>query len=77
MRLTRFAINQPTVVTLFFFAIALFGLIGYFTMGVNIYPNVQFPVVAVTAAYPGASPEEIERLIVRPIEDQLQNVRHV
>ncbi|MDQ2817158.1 MAG: efflux RND transporter permease subunit [Candidatus Eremiobacteraeota bacterium] len=75
--MTRFAINQPTVVTLFFAAIALFGIIGYFTMGVNIYPNVQFPAVSVTAAYPGASPEEIERLIVRPIEDQLQSVRHV
>ncbi len=77
MWLTRFAIKQPTIVTLFFLAIALFGLIGYFSMGVNIYPPVTFPAVAVFAAYPGASPQEIERLVIRPIEDQLQNVRHV
>ena len=77
MWLTRFAIRQPTVVTLFFLAVALFGLIGYFQMGVNIYPSVSFPVVSIYAPYPGASPQEIERLIIRPIEDQLQNVRHV
>jgi|SRR5579872_347157 len=77
MWLTRFAIQRPTVVTLFFLAVALFGTIGYFTMGENIMPNVQFPFVGVTAAYPGASPEEMERLVIKPIEDQLQNVQHV
>src|SRR5215472_14127072 len=76
MWLTRFAIKQPTIVTLFFVAIALFGIIGYFQMGVNANPPVTFPAVVVYAAYPGASPQEIERLVVRPIEDQLQNVRH-
>ena len=77
MWLTRFAIRQPTIITLFFVAVALFGVIGFFSMGVNINPNVQFPVVSVYAGYPGASPQEIERLVIRPIEDQLQNVRHV
>ena len=77
MWLTRFAIRQPTVITLFFLAVALFGIIGFTQMGVNINPNVQFPVVVVYASYAGASPQEIERLVIRPIEDQLQNVRHV
>ncbi|MDE2572402.1 MAG: efflux RND transporter permease subunit, partial [bacterium] len=77
MWLTRFAIQRPTVVTLFFLAIALFGTIGYFSMGENIMPNVAFPFVGVNAAYPGASPEEMERLVIKPIEDQLQNVQHV
>jgi hydrophobic/amphiphilic exporter-1 (mainly G- bacteria), HAE1 family len=77
MWLTRFAIRQPTIITLFFLAVALFGIIGYFQMGVNVNPPVTFPAVAVFASYPGASPQEIERLVIRPIEDQLQNVRHV
>ncbi len=77
MWLTRFAIRQPTIITLFFLAVALFGVIGFFQMGVNVNPPVTFPAVAVFASYPGASPQEIERLVVRPIEDQLQNVRHV
>jgi hydrophobic/amphiphilic exporter-1 (mainly G- bacteria), HAE1 family len=77
MWLTRFALKQPTIVTLFFGAIALFGTIGYFSMGKNIIPNVNFPIVTVSASYPGASPEEVERLIIRPIEDQIQTIRHL
>lgn len=77
MWLTKFALKQPTVVTLFFVAVLLFGLVGYFSMGQNINPNVQFPAVSIVASYPGASPEEMERLIIRPIEDQLQNVAHI
>ncbi|MBV8171313.1 MAG: efflux RND transporter permease subunit [Candidatus Eremiobacteraeota bacterium] len=77
MWLTRFAIRQPTVVTLFFLAVAVFGIIGFFEMGVNVNPPVTLPAVIVYAPYSGASPEEIERLVIRPIEDQLQNVRHV
>jgi len=77
MWLTRFSLRQPIIITLFFLAIAVFGLVSYFTMGENITPNVQFPFVSVQAEYPGAGPEEIERLVIQPIEDQLQNVRHV
>jgi len=77
MWLTRFAIKNPTIVTLFFLAVMLFGLIGYLSMGQNINPNITLPFVVVDAAYPGASPEEMERLVAKPIEDQLQNVDHV
>lgn len=77
MWLTRFAIKQPTIVTLFFLAIALFGTIAYFSMGKNIVPNLSFPIVTVSADYPGASPEEMERLVIKPIEDQVQSIRHI
>jgi multidrug efflux pump subunit AcrB len=77
MWLTRFSIKNPTIVTLFFLAVGLFGTIGYMSMGQNIVPAVQEPKVYVSAYYSGASPEEMERLVVRPIEDQIQNVAHL
>ena len=77
MWLTRFAIKNPTIVTLFFLAVGVFGLIGYKLMGQNINPNVTFPFVSVDSFYSGASPEEMERLVAKPIEDQLQNINHV
>ena len=77
MWLTRFAIRQPIIVTLFFLAIAIFGTYSYFSMGENIIPNVTFPFVGIQAYYSGASPEEVERLVIQPIEDQLQNVQHI
>jgi len=77
MWLTRFTLRQPIIATLFFLAIGVFGLIGYASMGENIIPNVTFPIVSITAVYPGASPEEMERLVVKPIEDQLQGLAHL
>ena len=60
MWLTRFAIKNPTIVTLFFLGVTVFGFIGYALMGQNINPNVQFPDVSIEADYPGASPDEME-----------------
>jgi HAE1 family hydrophobic/amphiphilic exporter-1 len=69
--LTVFSLRNPIVVTLFYASIALVGLVGFARMGRSILPPIAFPVVTVTAAYPGAGPEEIERLVVEPIEEKL------
>jgi HAE1 family hydrophobic/amphiphilic exporter-1 len=57
-----------------FIALAVFGVISYSKLGRSLNPNVTFPVVVVSAGYPGASPEEMERLVIKPIEDQLDGI---
>ncbi|MBV8364325.1 MAG: efflux RND transporter permease subunit, partial [Candidatus Eremiobacteraeota bacterium] len=53
-----------------FIALAVFGFIAYLTLGRSANPpNTDFPVVVVQANYPGASPDEMERLVIKPIED--------
>ncbi len=74
MWLTRFCIKNPIVVSMFFIALAVFGVVSYRSLGASLNPNVTFPVVVVTATYPGASPTEMERLIVKPIEDQMDGI---
>ena len=77
MWLTRFAITRPVITAMFFIGIALYGLFSYFNLGVNLFPNVAFPFVAVTASYPGASPSEMEKLVIKPIEDQLDGMENL
>ncbi len=77
MWLTRFSISRPIIVAMFFIALAVYGAFSYFALGKNSQPNVNFPVVAVIASYPGASPAEMERLIIKPIEDQLDGIEHL
>ena len=77
MRLTRFAISRPVITAMFFIGLAVYGLISYFGLGVNLYPNVAFPVVATIASYPGASPAEMEKLVIKPIEDQLDGMENL
>ncbi len=77
MWLTRFSIQRPIIVAMFFIALAVFGTISYVNLGKNSQPNVNFPVVVVVASYPGASPAEMERLVIKPIEDQIDGIEHL
>ncbi|MBV8298171.1 MAG: efflux RND transporter permease subunit, partial [Candidatus Eremiobacteraeota bacterium] len=77
MWLTRFSIQRPIIVAMFFIALAAFGTISYLTLGKNSQPNVNFPVVVVVASYPGASPSEMERLVIKPLEDQIDGIEHL
>ena len=75
MWLTRFAISRPVITWMVFIALAVFGIISYFTLGRSANPpGTDFPVVVVQANYPGASPDEMERLVIKPIEDQLDGI---
>jgi len=75
--LTRFAITRPVITAMFFIGLALYGLVSYLSLGINQLSNVSFPVVAVEAGYPGASPAEMEKLVVKPIEDQLDGMENL
>jgi len=75
MWLTRFAISRPVITAMVFIALAIFGAIAFNKIGRSSDPpGTDFPIVVVYSAYPGASPQEMERLIVKPIEDQLDGI---
>jgi HAE1 family hydrophobic/amphiphilic exporter-1 len=74
MWLTRFSIQRPIIVSMVFIALAAYGLLSFFQIGRSLNPNVTFPIVVVSATYPGASPAEMERLVIKPIEDQIDGI---
>ncbi len=77
MWLTRFAITRPVITAMVFIGLALYGVFSYLSLGINLFPNVSFPYVAVSASYPGASPSEMEKLVIKPIEDQLDGMENL
>ena len=56
------------MITLF---LGTLGLLAVRTLPIDLYPDVSAPVVTVRVSLPGAAPEEVEELIVRPLEDVL------
>jgi HAE1 family hydrophobic/amphiphilic exporter-1 len=54
--------------------LVVFGLNSYPNLGIDLYPDVEFPIVNVTVTYTGASPEEMESLVTKPIEDAVSSV---
>lgn len=67
-------IRRPVFTTMFVLLLVVFGIKSYPNLGVDLYPNVELPLVSVTVTYTGASPEEMETLITRPIEDRVSQV---
>ena len=74
MWLTRFAISRPIITAMLFIGLAVYGALSYSRLGASSQPNVAFPVVIVFANYAGASPQEMEKLVIKPIEDQLDGI---
>ena len=74
MNLPRFSVNQSLFVNLCSVLIIIIGLIVVFGMNREIFPNVDFDTVSISAAYPGATPLDIEKLITVPIEKELKEV---
>jgi HAE1 family hydrophobic/amphiphilic exporter-1 len=69
MWFTRVSLQNPVFATMVMLAIVVLGLFSYQRLRVDQFPNIDFPVVVVTAEYPGASPEIVESEVARKIEE--------
>jgi HAE1 family hydrophobic/amphiphilic exporter-1 len=74
MNIARLAIKRPILITSIVFTILIVGLISMSRLGIDMYPDVQFPYVVVQTIYAGSAPEEIENLITKPIEDEVSSI---
>ncbi|MBS0333857.1 MAG: efflux RND transporter permease subunit, partial [Proteobacteria bacterium] len=55
----------------------LFGLFAYMSMPREANPDIDLPYISVVVPFPGVSPEDAERLIIKPLEVQLQTIQGV
>ena len=74
MFLSDFSIKRPMVTIVIIIMLMCMGLLALKNLRVNANPDVQEPVIVVTVAYPGASPETVEREIVNRLEKPLQSI---
>ncbi len=72
MRLTRASLANPAAVAIVAAVVVLLGILSIFRIPAQLLPQIEKPVVTVSAAWPGASPREIESEITVPIEEVLQ-----
>lgn len=74
MQLTRISIRRPLFMLMVISALLVLGLVSWARLGVDFMPALDFPIVVVATAYPGASPDAVESLVTRPIEDAVASV---
>jgi len=77
MTLTELSIKRPSFVIVIFSALALLAVFGYSMLNYELLPNINIPWIVVSTVYPGASPNEVENGVTKPIEDALSGLEKV
>ncbi|MCH8134559.1 MAG: efflux RND transporter permease subunit [Proteobacteria bacterium] len=77
MKHTEIALRRPVTTVVIFVALALVGLIASRLLPLEKYPDIEFPGIFIQIPYAGSTPEEIERLITRPVEEALATLSGV
>ena len=77
MILTQGAIRRPVTTVMIFIALALVGTISARLLPLEKYPDIQFPGIFINIPYEGSTPEEVEQLITRPVEEALATLSGV
>jgi len=75
--LARICIQRPIFTWMMSVSLLVLGGITYFRLGVDLIPNIDFPVVSVTTLLPGASAEEIETSLSRPLEEAINTIEGI
>jgi HAE1 family hydrophobic/amphiphilic exporter-1 len=70
----KFAINKPIATLMLVLSFIVFGLISYRSMPINLFPNVEFPIVTIQTAYYGADPSSVESKVTDKIEEAVSGI---
>ena len=77
MWMTRVSIQNPVFAAMVMVALCVLGLFSYAKLGVEQMPDITFPGAWLEVRYPGASPEAVEREVIKPIEEAVNSVAGV
>lgn len=80
MFLSELSIRRPVFATVMMLALVILGIFSYRHLNIDMYPDVEIPVLTITTVYEGAPPESVEREITRRIEEAvnpIQGVKHI
>jgi HAE1 family hydrophobic/amphiphilic exporter-1 len=74
MKLAEVSIARPVFTSMVIAAIVVFGVVLYNRLPVDMFPEVDFPVMTVTVIYPGADPQTMESQVADPVEEALASI---
>jgi HAE1 family hydrophobic/amphiphilic exporter-1 len=77
MFLSDISIKRPVFATMMMVALVVLGVVSFRRLAIDEYPDITYPVVSVSTALPGASPESMMRDVSKPLEEALNTVQGV
>ena len=71
------SVRRPIMTTLVFMAVAIFGLYSLTKLPIDLMPDIESNTIMVMETYAGASAEDIENNVTRPLENTLNSVNYL
>ena len=77
MKLSNFSVNRPITILMIASITVVLGVMSFSKLGLDMLPDIEFPVVSVITNYQGVASEDIEEIITKPVEDSVATVKDV
>ncbi|MCA9737617.1 MAG: efflux RND transporter permease subunit [Gemmatimonadota bacterium] len=75
--MTSYAVEHRTSIFMMFVIISLAGILSYRSIPKESFPEIEIPMIAINTIYPGVSPADIETLVTRPLEEELNTISEI
>lgn len=75
--LSKFSVKKPYTIMVAVVLVIILGVVSFSNMTVDLLPSMNLPYALVMTAYPGASPEEVEETVTKPIEQTMATVSNI
>ncbi len=72
--LAEICVKRPVFATMLILSLVVVGMFSFVSLGVDLFPKIDFPTITITVLNPGASPEEIETEITEKIEEAVNTI---
>ncbi|MEW5848018.1 MAG: efflux RND transporter permease subunit [Myxococcota bacterium] len=77
MKITDVSIDRPVFTTMVTLAISVMGFLALGRLGIDLFPDITFPLASVVITYPGAGPEEVEQQVSRVVEEAVSGINGI
>ncbi|HNQ35129.1 MAG TPA: efflux RND transporter permease subunit [bacterium] len=74
MKISQFTVHRPKLTTMMVLIVIIIGGVSMRRLPVDLMPDISYPTLTISATYENASPEEVEELVTRPIEEAMSAV---
>ena len=75
--LSKFSVKRPYTVVVAVVLILILGFVSFDKMTVDLLPDMNLPYAVVMTTYPGASPEEVETTVTKPVEQAMSTISNI
>ena len=74
MNFFRVLVRKPVTVLMIIIIVLLFGTVSILNINQEFLPDISMPYLMISTSYPGASPEQVESIVTKPLEDMVSTV---